>query len=174
MYKETRCKQYPCLNNMINEHDQHDQDFGKCIQFINKIKEHRHGKIKTKQIDKFKCLYFKQYGYYHNFTRNFHNIDNINHNHSLSRQSNKPSRNSTALSNASSNPTVPATPMALHLHPLWTQHPQHPQWHLTIHLQVPDIHLKSTTKPKCWLSTSPKPPSPLDNYHSWKKVQTLP
>ena len=40
---------------MINQHDQ-DLDIEKFIQFINKIKEHRHSKTKEKQIDKFKCL----------------------------------------------------------------------------------------------------------------------
>ena len=59
MYEQTRCKQYSHHKNMLNKHDQHDQDIAKCIQFINRIKEHRHDKIKTKQIDKFECLYFK-------------------------------------------------------------------------------------------------------------------
>ena len=30
-----------------------------CIQLLNKIKEYGHGKIKTRQIKKFKCLLFK-------------------------------------------------------------------------------------------------------------------
>ena len=41
-----------------------------CIQFINMIKEHRHNKIKTKQIDKFEHLVRKHSGYHHNHYQN--------------------------------------------------------------------------------------------------------
>ena len=36
--------------------------------FIHRIKDHHHNKIKAKQIDKFKCLYYKIHGYHHNLT----------------------------------------------------------------------------------------------------------
>ena len=101
MYEKTRSKHYSCFKNMINEHDQ-DEDIGKCIQFINKIKEHRHSKIKAKHIDKFKHLYFKRFGCHYNFTRNSQNFNNIDHNCTLSGQVN-------VLS--SGNPLAPATPM---------------------------------------------------------------
>ena len=60
MFEENRSHCYSHLKSMLNEHD---QDINKCIQFINKIKEHGHSKIKEKQINKFKHLYFIRYGY---------------------------------------------------------------------------------------------------------------
>ena len=35
-----------------------DQDLDRARLLINKIKEHRHNKIKTKQQDKFECLHY--------------------------------------------------------------------------------------------------------------------
>ena len=52
MFEQNRSQLYSHLKNMINQHDQ-ETDIGKCIQFINKIKEHRDNKIKNKHIDKF-------------------------------------------------------------------------------------------------------------------------
>ena len=49
---------------MLNEHE---HDINRCLQLIYKAKEHRHDKIKRKQIDKFEHLYFKKHGYHHNF-----------------------------------------------------------------------------------------------------------
>ena len=54
MYEHNRCKQYSCLRNMINENE-----INSCLSLINRIKEHRHDKIKARQINKFECLYFK-------------------------------------------------------------------------------------------------------------------
>ena len=68
MLENNRSQYYSHLKNMVNQHDQ-DSDINKCILFINKIKEHRHNKIKEKQINKFKCLYFKKHGYHHNLNR---------------------------------------------------------------------------------------------------------
>ena len=51
MYKQNRAKYYLQLRNLILE-----EDIFNCISFINKIKEHRHNKIKNKQIDKFEFL----------------------------------------------------------------------------------------------------------------------
>ena len=97
---------------MINQHDQ-ETDIGKFIQFINRIKEHRHNKIKNKQINKFECLYFKRFGYHHNFSKSLQFFKNTNTTHrALSGQSNVPYCISTPSSSSSSIPAVPATPMA--------------------------------------------------------------
>ena len=55
-------------------------------------------------------------------------------------------------------------PWPLRLHLVWTQHPQHPQWHPATHLMALDIHVKPKTKPKSGSSTFPKPP------HSWTTI----
>ena len=79
--------------------------------FINKIKEHWHAKIKTKQIDKFERLYYKIHGYHHNLTRHNHLFDNTNRNSStLSGQPNVPSSISPRPSTTSKTSNVPATP----------------------------------------------------------------
>ena len=109
MFGKNRSQYYSHLKSMVNEHD---EDINKCILFINKIKEHRHSKIKEKQIDKFKCLYFKRYGYQHNLNRQTQNTDNIDWDHTLSWHLNVPSSFSNTSPPASDNPTVPATSMA--------------------------------------------------------------
>ena len=111
MLEQNSSQYYSHLKSMINQLDQ-DLDIRKCIQFINKIKEHRHSKIKGKHIDKFDHIYFKRFGYHHNFIRNYQNFNNINHNCTLSGQSNVPSSISMVSSTTSSTPTVPTTPMA--------------------------------------------------------------
>ena len=47
MFEKNRSQYYSHLKSMVNEHD---EDINKCILFINKIKDHRHSKIKEKQI----------------------------------------------------------------------------------------------------------------------------
>ena len=80
--------------------------------FINKIKEHQHEKIKTKQINKFERLYYKRYGCHHNLNRHSHHFNNTNHNSSsLSRQPNVPSSFSPRSFTTSTTSNVPATPM---------------------------------------------------------------
>ena len=80
--------------------------------FINRIKELQHEKIKTKQINKFERLYYKQYGCHHNLNRHNHRFDNTDHNSSsLSGQPNVPSSFSPRSSTASTTSSVPATPM---------------------------------------------------------------
>ena len=80
--------------------------------FINKIKEHWHEKIKTKQIDKFERLYYKRHGCHHNLNRHNHHFDNTNHNSSsLSSQPNVPSSISPRSSTTSITSNVPAIPM---------------------------------------------------------------
>ena len=109
MLEKNRSQHYSCLKNMVNQHDQ-DSDINKCILFINKIKEHRHNKIKKKQIDTFECLYFKNHGYSHNLNRQTQNFDNTDC--TLSRHLNVLSSFADTSLPVSNNPAVPATPMA--------------------------------------------------------------
>ena len=111
MFKKNRSQYYSYLKNMINQHDQ-ETDVEKCILFINKIKEHRHRKIKEKHISKFEHLYFKRFGYHHNLNRHTQNLDNIDQDCTLSGHLNVPSSFSTTSSEASTNPSFPATPRA--------------------------------------------------------------
>ena len=55
MYEHNRYKYYSPLRSMVTENE-----VNSCVQLINKIKEHRHGKIKARQIDKFKQLVLKK------------------------------------------------------------------------------------------------------------------
>ena len=90
-----------------------DQVLDRARLFINRIKEHRHDKIKTKQQDKFEQLYFKRYGCHHNLTRHNQCFDHINHNsNSLSRQPIMPSCISPRSSTSSTTSSVAATSMA--------------------------------------------------------------
>ena len=90
-----------------------DQVLDRARLFINRIKEHRHDKIKTKQQDKFEQLYFKRYGCHHNLTSHNHHFDHIDHNsNSLSGQPNVPSSISPRSSTSSTTSSVPATSMA--------------------------------------------------------------
>ena len=112
MLETNRRDYYSHHKNMINQHDhEKEQDISKCIQFIHKIKEHWHSKIKEKHINKLDHLYFKRFGYQRNFTRNTQNFDNIDPNNALSAQSNVSSNVSITSPNASGTSTVPATPM---------------------------------------------------------------
>ena len=88
---------------MINQHDQ-EADTEKGILFINKIKEHRHSKVKEKHINKPKHLYFKRFGYHHNLNRHMQNLNNIDQDCTLSRHLNVPSSFSTTSPEASNNP----------------------------------------------------------------------
>ena len=65
MYKHKQFLNYICLKKQILE-----DDLFACIQFINMTKEHRHDKIKSKHINKFKCLVRKHGGYLHNHQQN--------------------------------------------------------------------------------------------------------
>ena len=109
MLENNRSQYCSHLKNMLNQHDQ-ESDINKCILFINRIKDHRHNKIKEKEINKFKHLYFKKHGYYHNRNRQTQHFDTINC--TLSGHLNVPSSFSDTSTPVNSNPTVPATPMA--------------------------------------------------------------
>ena len=79
--------------------------------FIHRIKDHRHDKIKRKQINKFEHLHYKIRGYHHNITRHNTLLDNIDHNDSsLSGQPNVPSSIPPRSSTPSITSTGPATP----------------------------------------------------------------
>ena len=106
MHEHNRYKQYFNLRNMITENE-----INSCLHLINRIKEHRHDKIKAKQIYKFEHLYFIKHRYHHNFTRGSEDFDNIGQ-VTLSRHSHLQPSSSSIKSNASGNSTTPAAPMA--------------------------------------------------------------
>ena len=109
-----RENQYQKFKDTLNQNNlDHEQYLERSRTFINRIKEHRHDKIKEKHINKFKKLYFKRYGYHHNRNRHTSSFGNIDHNSQiLSRQSNVPSHFSTRTTNHCSTSSIPATPMA--------------------------------------------------------------
>ena len=74
-YEDVRGKQFSHLKTIFSQqpNQQHDQDLYKCLAFIHKIKELRHNKIKSRQINKFDQLFYKQFGHHHNFTSHGHN-----------------------------------------------------------------------------------------------------
>ena len=115
MLDKQREDQYKKFKDTIsNQNNQeHDQDLDRSRLFINRIKEHRHDKIKKKHNEKFEKLHFKCYGYHHNinrYTPSFNNTDNDSN--ALSRQPNVPSRFYTRSTPASTTSSIPATPMA--------------------------------------------------------------
>ena len=124
MLDKQRAEQYSkfegILNNVTTNTAQnsvsdisHDQVFNRARLLINKFKEHRHNKIKTKQQDKFERLHYKRYGCHHNLTSHHHHFDHIDCNSdSLSGQPNVPSGSSPRPSTPSITSSVPATPMA--------------------------------------------------------------
>ena len=90
-----------------------DQVLDRARLLINKIKEHWHNKIKTKQQGKFECLHYKRYGCHHNFNSHHQFFDHIDCNsNALGRQPNVPSGSSPRPSTSSINSSVPATSMA--------------------------------------------------------------
>ena len=108
-----RENQYQKFKDTLDQNNSdHEQYLDRSRTFINRIKEHRHDKIKKKHIDKFEKLYFKRYGYHHNLSRCNPSFGNIGHNsQALSRESNVPSTFSTRSTNHSSTSSIPATPM---------------------------------------------------------------
>ena len=174
MFKKNRSQYYSHLRNMINQQEQHDQDIEKCIQFIHKIKDHRHNKIKAKCIDKFKCLDFKRFGYHFNFTRNTQNFYNIDHNRTLSGQQNVPSSISMTTSNASSHSTAPATPMASTLSASSNPAPAAPTTAPGHPPSISSHTCKIDDLTKKWVINSSKPPSLQISYLFYRKVPTSP
>ena len=111
--REDQYKRFKAIISNTNSQDQ-DQDLDRSRLFINKIKEHRHDKIRAKHIEKFEKLHFKHYGYHHNINRHTHFFDNTDHVlDTLSGQPKVPSgftASSTTASTTSSIPTTPTTP----------------------------------------------------------------
>ena len=147
-----------------------DLDLERSRLFINRIKDHRHNKIKRKHINKFERLYFKCHGYLHNLNRHAVNLDNINHQNTLSRHQNVPSSFSSTSTPASKGAKLQFLP-----------HPWPP--HLPPTQQFPTQHLGShppTTRIHVWIartngfSTCPKPPSPRNSYLYSKKDLIMP
>ena len=110
--REDQYKQFK--NTLFNHNNQdHDQDLERSRLFINKIKDHRHDKIKAKHIEKFEKLYFKNHGCYYNLSRHTNYSDNIDSDsNTLSGQPNVPSSFSTTSTITSTSSSIPATPMA--------------------------------------------------------------
>ena len=85
-----------------------DQFLDRARLFINRIKEHRHDKVKARQQNKFEWLYFKIHGCHHNLTRCPQVFDNIHPNaNALGSQPNMPASSSPRLS-TSSNTSTPS------------------------------------------------------------------
>ena len=165
--------QYQKFKDSLNQNNQDfEQYLDRSRTFINKIKEHRHNKVKNKHIDKFEKLYFKRFGYHHNLSRHTTNLNNIDQNsNSLSRQSNVPSRFSTRTTNHSSTSSIPATPMAptpsthtVDFHPV-TNHSAAGQ---------PTSNHTSTKHMDKWDINLSKPPSLRNNYPFYKKAPIMP
>ena len=113
MLDKQREDQYRKFKDTLSNNNDHDQDLDRSRLFINKIKDHRHDKIKTKHIGKFKKLYFKHHGCHYNLSSHTNNSGNINSiPNTLSRQPNVPSSISTTSTTTSTSTSVPATPMA--------------------------------------------------------------
>ena len=89
----------------------HEQTLQRARVFIHRIKDHRHNKIRNKQINKFERLFYKIRGYHHNLIRHNNNLDNINQNSSFSGQPTVPSSSSPTTSTTSTTSNVPATPV---------------------------------------------------------------
>ena len=168
-----RENQYQKFKDTLDENNSdHEQYLDRSRTFINKIKEHRHNKIKKKHIDKFKQLYFKRYGYHHNLSRHNTSFGNINHNfQALSGQSNVPSNFSTRPTNHSSTSSTPATPMA----PTPSTHAAdfQPAANQPVPRQPVSNHTCTSHMDK-WVINLSKTPSSRNNYPFYKKDPIMP
>ena len=96
MYEHNGYMYYSQLRNKVTK-----SEIYVCTHLINRIKEHRHNKIKARQINKFECLVSKgKSGYFDNFTRHnnsaiFNNTDQ----NSLSRHSSQSNHFNNSTSN---------------------------------------------------------------------------
>ena len=167
--REDQYKMFKAIISNTDNQDQ-DQDLDRSRLFINKIKEHRHDKIKAKHMKKFEKLHFKHYEYHHNINRCTHFFDNTDHvPDTLSRQPNVPSSfttSSTAASTTSSATATPITPT--------------PSTQAVAILPAPRLspststsHTGSSHMDK-WVNNLSKTPSLQNSYPSYKKVPTLP
>ena len=166
--REDQYKKFKDTISHQNNQD-HDQDLDRSRLFINRIKEHRHDKIKTKHIEKFEKLPFKHYGCHYNINRHTHSFNNTNSDsNTLSGQPNVPSSFSTSSTPTSTTSSIPATPMA-----------PTPSIHTAATYPAPGLP-PSSTNHTCtshmdkWVINLSKPPLPRNSYPSYKKVLTLP
>ena len=171
MFDKQREDQYKKFKDTIsNQNNQNqDQDLDRNRLFINKIKEHRHDKIKAKHIKKFEKLYFKHHGCHYNISRWTHNFDNIDSDsNTLSGQPNVPSSFSTSSTSTSTTSSIPATPMT-----------PTPSIDRAATNPAPELPPSSTSH-TCtdhtdkWVINLSKIPSPRNSYPSYKKAPTLP
>ena len=160
--RETQYKKFKDM--LANQHDQ-DSDLDRCRLLINKIKDHRHSKIKEKHIDRFERLYFKCYGHLNNINRQAENINNIKCQNTLSGHQKVPSSITTTSTTASNPSTVPATPMAPTSSNSTADSNPTPR--------LPSFSLNHTCTDK-WVINLSKPPLPRNNYSYSKKDQTMP
>ena len=139
----------------------------KSTVLINRIEDHRHDKIKTRQINMFEHLYFKKYGYHHKFTRGSENFDNISHVTLSGHSQNLPSSSSNTTFSASSTSTTPAAPMAPA--PTSTVAPSH----TCTRPSHTCINSTDNTN-RSGSSISPTPPLLQCKNHYWQEAKTLP
>ena len=121
MLDKQRAEQYSkfkeILSNQTTNTDQisvsdtsRDQILDRARLFINRIKEHRHDKIKARQQNKFEQLFFKIHGCHNNLSRHHQVFDNINPNsNNLGSQPNVPTSSSPRHSTPSNNSTSATT-----------------------------------------------------------------
>ena len=167
--RETQYRKFKDTVFNSNQHVQDpDLDLERSRLFINKIKDHRHSKIKEKHIDKFERLYFKCHGYHHNLNRHAANLDNIGHQNTLSGHQNVPSSFSSTSTTTSNPTTVPTTPMTPTPSNSTTDSNPAPGLPSSSHSNTCTDH---TNK---WVINLSKTPSPRNNYLYYKKDLTLP
>ena len=121
-----------------------DQVLDRARLLINKIKEHWHNKIKTKQQGKFEHLHYKRYRCHHNLNSHHQLFNHIDHNSNvLGRQPNVPSSCTPRPSTSSITSSVPATPWPPHLLPAQPPLNQPKQTQPAATLSAP-IHVETT------------------------------
>ena len=157
---------------MPNQHVQDpapDSDLERSRLSINKIKDHRHNKTKRRQIDKFNWLYFKCYGYHHNPSRQTRILKNIDAQNTLSRHQNVPSNFPRTSTQTSSNPAVPATPMA--------PTPSTSSLSTNPAPRLPPSNSRDTCTDNDWTNkwviNLSKTPSPQNSYNFYKKDSSV-
>ena len=170
MLDKQREDQYKKFRNTLSNHNNQDKDqhLDRSRLFINKIKDHRHDKIKAKHIKKFEKLYFKHHGCHYNLNRHTNNSGNIDSDpNTLSRQPNVPSSFSTTSTTTFTSTSIPATPMAPTLSISTVATNPAPGFPPSSTRHAGTDH---TDK---WVINLSKTPSPRNNYPSYKKALIL-
>ena len=111
-FKEILSNQTTNIDQISVSDTSRDQFLDRARLFINRIKEHRHDKVKIRQRNKFERLYFKIHGCHHNLTRCPLVPDNIHSNaNALGGQPSVPAVSSPRPS-TSSNTSTPSSSTA--------------------------------------------------------------